>query len=372
MPLPGVTIDIVEALARPGAPTNTGTWFLVFTAGSGTDVPTLITDPTKITATYGSTSPVGVIRDYVSSAMREGASRVIAVRAPSADAAGYTSALAALDPSYGPGQVSIPGDSTPAAHDALIAHAGAHLERVALLDADPAATAAELVATAVGYREEVGAKRATIVAGTATVAAPVNTTRVIPGSVFLAALIARGDARVGHTNHTPAGAHDGGAGQVLSLPAGSATLSASYTYEERGELFEAGVTTFSTPQGTLTVEGFPSLDVDGVYRQLNVGRLLMQVYVDLNLTLAEFVNTPTDGGGRKYARVESALVGYLLPLEDADALYGANGSSFSVSVAEQNTAADVTAAIIRAAVELTPTFTAERIALTINVHTPGA
>lgn len=372
MPLPGVTIDIVEALARPGAPTQTGTWFLLFSGGSGTNMPTLITDPNKVTAAYGVTAPVGVIRDYVSAAMREGASRVYTVRAGTADAAGWTAALEALDPSYGPGQVTIPGVSTTAAHDALIAHAGEHLERIVLLDADPAMSAPDLVTLAGTYSAELGAKRATITTGTATVTGPVNTTRVIPGSVYLAALIARGDARVGHANHAPAGRHDGGAGQVLSVPAGAALLSTVYTRPERDSLFDAGVSTFDTPQGTLTVEGFPSLDTDGVYRQLNVSRLLAQVYVDLNVTLGEFINTPTDGGGRKYARIESALVGYLLPLEDSDALYGANGSSFSVSVAEENTAADVSAAIIRAAVELYPTFATERIALTINVHTPGA
>jgi phage tail sheath protein FI len=355
MPRPQVTVNVTTALPRRGAPSTTGTAFFATSTGTGPTTPVRLTSLAAAESAFG----VGPFATWVGDTLAEGTPEVVAVRATGATAT-LTAAEwgAALDlftvAEFGMGQVAIPGVNLAAAHEALNAHALA-TRRTVFGDGADNATAAAL-ATVAGR----------LTARTATVCAPWvpydATNRLVPGSVLAAGLAARGDARVGHTNHAPAGTHSGGAGV---LRRGNRVLT-TFTDAEWDTLADAGVNLFVNTEQGATLYGWNSVSADPQFEQLNHGRMVMKISDEVGGVVRGFMFrqiTPA-----LYDEVEGALRGYLRPLYDAGALFGETpDEAFDVEVREVNTDADAAAGLLNAAVAVR--FSSHTDTITINVVT---
>lgn len=362
MPRPQIIVNVTAALPRRGAPTATGTAFFAFAGATGP------TDPVRCLSAAdaeAAAAPANIV-SWVGDTLAEGAPEVIIVRADAVDAQAvtepeWTTALGKFNDAYGVGQVAIPGVSDAAAHAALLAHAES-TGRTVLLDGAVDATATELATAATGVAAAAGATRAGLIAPWVTVPAPAGTTRDVPGSVMAAGLVARGDARVGHTNHAPAGSHHGGAGEIRR----GRGVTATFTNAELDTLHDAGVSVIRDIRGVPTLYGWRSLSDDERFRQLNAGRMAMQLEVGLHALNEQFLFRQIDGRGQLFAEVEGAQRGYLLPLWAADALYGESADdAFDVEVAAVNTPETIAAGELHTAVEVALTPHTERVVIDV-------
>lgn len=365
MPLPQIVVKVTAALPRRGAPTATGTAFMATAAGTGPTNPIRLRSRAEAEAAFGAIP----FSAWVGDVLAEGAPEVIAIRATGALAAlteaEWTAALDEFADTYGPGQVLIPGVSDAAAHAALAAHA-ATSGRTALLDGDETPTVAELAALADARSAADAAPRMGVIAPWVPYPTEAGGPRLVPGSVAAAGLAARGDARVGHANHAPAGEHSGGAGVLRGALRDEPMV--TFTAADLDTLYDANVNVIVPGLNGPTLMGWRSLSDDARFRQLNTGRLMMQLGVGVDALMRQFLFRQIDGAGLLYAEVDGSLRGYLLDLYSRQALYGATADdAFDVAVAEVNTAATAAAGELRAAVEVKATQHTERIVIDVVV-----
>lgn len=353
MSRPQIIVTVTGALARRGAPTDTGVAFMAYAGATGPAAPTRV----KSAAEALTAAVPDSIAAWIGDALNQGAPEVIVVKAAAADGATATEEqwAAALDlfhDGFGPGQVLIPGVATADAHAALLAHA-ATSGRCVLLDVESDATAAETAASATGLTAAAGAERAGLIAPWVTVPGPAGVPRQVPGSVIAAGLAAREDVVAGHANSAPAGDKGYSAGAVRSGIAPTVAFSSS----EHDTLHDAGVSVIRDVRGTPTLWGWVSLSDDPTFRQLNVGRMTMQLGTGIQAGGEKFLFKNIDGQGHLYAELEGFLRGYLTPLWTAGALYGSDADdAFDVDVQGVNTDATAAAGELRSsvAVKLTP------------------
>ena len=362
MSRPQIIVTVTGALARRGAPTDTGVAFIAYAGAAGPAAPLRVKSAADATAASVPAATAALIGD----ALNQGAPEVVVVKAVAADAATATEAqwTAALDlfhDGYGPGQVLIPGVATAAAHAALLAHADT-TGRCVLLDVESDATAAEIVTVATGLTAAAGAERAGLIAPWVTVPGPAGVPRQVPGSVIAAGLAAREDAVAGHANSAPAGDKGYGAGQVRS---GIAPMVA-FTNTEHDTLHDAGVSVIRDVRGTPTLWGWVSLSDDPTFRQLNVGRMTMQLGTGIRAGGEKFLFKGIDGQGHLYAELEGFLRGYLTPLWLAGALYGADADdAFDVDVQSVNTNTTAAAGELHSAVAVKLTPHTEKVIINV-------
>jgi hypothetical protein len=366
MSRPQIIVNVTAALPRRGAPTATGTAFMAFAGAAGPTDPVVCrsaADATKATAT-------GDIVNWVGDALTEGAPEVVIVRANAADPAAvteaeWTAALGKFTDGFGPGQVLIPGVSDPTAYAALVTHAAA-TGRTVLLDGAVDAAAADLVTAATGLAAGTGVERAGLIAPWVTVPGPVGTTRDVPGSVIAAGLVGRNDAIVGHANNAPAG--DQGRNAGVSRQGRDVTV--HYTNDELDDLNDAGVSVIRQQYGQPTLYGWVSVSDDERFHQLNAGRMSMQLGTGIYAACEQFLFRQIDGQGRLFAELEGTLRGYLLPLWNADALYGDTADdAFDVEVAGVNTPETITAGELHAAVAVALTPHTEKVVIDVVTST---
>lgn len=365
MPRPQINVNVTAAIARRGAPTATGTAFMLFAAATGPTTPTrCLSEQDALDAGV----PTGVAA-WVGDCLSEGAPEVVVLKAAAVDNAAvteaeWTTALGKLTDTYGPGQVLIPGVATAGAYAALLDHSSA-TGRTVLLDTASAAVAATVVTAATGLAAGEGAERAGFITPWVTVPAAGGTTRDVPGSVIAAALAARGDARVGHTNHAPAGDQGVGAGVVNK----GVNITTVFTTDELDDLADAGVSVIEQKYDRPTLYGWWSISSDTRFHQLNIGRLCMQLGSGIFGTVEKFLFRQIDGRGHLYAEVEGSLRGYLQRLWSADALFGETpDDAFDVSVINENTPEMANAGELKAAVEVTPTKFTQAITIDVVVN----
>ena len=362
MTRPQIVVNVSAALQRRGAITDTGVAFMVYAGATGSTTPVECQTAAEIAAT----SAPAVVQTYISTALAQGAPKVVAVRAAATDPAAvteaeWTTALAKLSDGYGAGQVCIPGVHATAAHTALLAHA-ASTGRCVLLDSDPTDPAADIVTAATALAAAPGAHMATIIGGSLSFSSGAGTVTV-PGSVVAAGLAARGDAVTGHANNAPAGDQGRGAGFVT----GALSVVGEPTDADHDLLHAAGVSCFRTIAGQPQLYGWVSLTPDdAAYRQLNRGRMAMQLTRGIAIGAAKFLFRPIDGRGLLYAELEGMLRGYLAPLHAAGALYGTDADdAYDVDVAGVNTPATAQAGQLAAAVSVRLSAHTEKVTISV-------
>ncbi len=367
MSRPQIIVNVDTALTRRGDATDTGTAFMAFAGATGPADPVVVTSESEAVAA----AVPAPIAAFIGDALAEGVPKVVVARTEAADPGTVTEAewdlgLSKFGSGYGAGQLLIPGVSTPAAHAALISAATAQ-GRVALLDAAADATATELVAVAAGLDAAEGSERAALFAPWVSVKLTGGGTRDVPPSVFAAALAARGDSIVGHTNHAPAGTQGRGAGVIRK----GVDVTEKFTDAELDSLHDAGVSVIKIVDAKPTLYGWVSLSQETALRQFNVGRTVMLLGLGVRLLAEQFLFRQIDGRGHLYAELDGALRGYLMPLWSADALYGATADdAFDVEVASVNNADTAAAGELHAAVEVALTQHTEKITVNVVTTTP--
>lgn len=363
MTRPQIIVTVEAALQRRGAPTDTGVAFMVYAGATGATNPTEVFSQAEATAS-GAPDTVAA---FVGDALKQGAPKVILLRAAAVDTAAvleaeWTTALDKLTGAFGPGQVLIPGVATDAAYDALLAHAAANPARCVLLDTEKDATKDEIVTIATGLADAEGAERACLLAGWSKLRGPAGVPREVPASVITAGLIGRNDAFVGHANNAPAGDQGRGAGFVD----GALGLVTEYTDAEHDAMHDAGVSVFRTMLGQPQLYGWVSITSDPRFRQFNWGRISMQLFTGIAAGAQQFLFKQIDGEGRLFSELEGMLRGYLTPLWRAAALFGATANdAFAVDVHGPNTPTTIQAGELHAAVEVSLSPHTEKVVIDV-------
>jgi hypothetical protein len=281
-------------------------------------------------------------------------------RASILDAA-WTAALDMFSADLGPGQVSMPGRTTAAAHAAILAHA-AKTNRIGLLDAPDTPTVATLVAAATAARGTTNGRYGALLAPWGIAPGVIaSTTRTIPPSAVMAALIATAD-RVGTPNQ-PAAGRNGQSSYLVGL-------TQTYSDADRGTLNDGGVDVMRTVYGGVRAYGYRTLadpTTEAAWLELSNARLFMAIRAEGAAIAESFVFAEIDGRGRTFSQLAGALVGMLVPYFEAGSLYGTTpAEAFAVDVGAQvNTPATIAARELRAVISLRVSHFAEVVALQI-------
>lgn len=375
MPRPQIIVTVADAppAITPGRLTSTA--FLGYAAATGPDKAVRV-QSAKEAAAAGATIAA---QQYVADLIAEGASSVVLTRIPlaanslaTADADDFLDALnTASTTEFGVGQVLLPGLTSTAAHSALLDH-GYATGRTVLLDLGDSPSVADVTAAITPLRTRQGATRAGAIVGS--VLAPVTggATRTIPGSILAAGATSRMDARVGHANRMVAGLTeftDSGLSYV-----GTAGATASYSDDELNDLADLGVSPIISRPAGATLYDWLSISDDPDWRQLNYGRMAMQIGATAGSFLEQFLFRPIDGKGQLFAECEAGLEGAVfLPLYNVGALYGSTpAEAFTVQVSAITTAAEIAAGTLHAAVATQFTPGARRVEFDVTVRAAGA
>jgi len=358
---PQVRVLISGDLPVGSLPTETGTLFFVHAGTTGPTTPTRVTSAAQA-ETAGISAALAA---WIGDAIAQGVASVVIVRATTPNEESdpdWAGALDQLTPSWGPGQVTIPGEATTTAHSAILAHVAANPQRIGLLDGPENATATDLTQLAAALAAEAGAERSGLVAPWATVPG-VGAERAVPGSLIVAGLAARGDAAVGHSNQAPIFDQNRAAGTVRNALGVSATFSDS----ESDDLYDAGVNVIREVGGVVTLTGFRSLGGDDVWRQLNIGRLTMEISAQVGSLMYQFLGAPIDGQGILLSQVGGVVTGYLLELYNAGAVFGETPEEAFTVVCDftNNTPETIAAGEVHADVAVTASTAAEQIVINV-------
>lgn len=227
----------------------------------------------------------------------------------------------------GPGQVSIPGASTAAAHEGLLTHARDRNRR-ALLDVPDTADEATIEAASKAVRDlgdlaRFGGffTRGTLPGLTA------GTTRSVPGSAFAAGAMARVDA-AGNPN-VPAAGENGILASAVGVPY-------SFDDAQREALNDAGVNVIRVVFGQVRIYGFRTVaakDAAPNHWQLANVRLDMAIAARGAAIAERFVFRPIDGKGHTTSEFAGELSAMLAEFYRLGALYGDTADdAFSVDV----------------------------------------
>jgi len=271
----------------------------------------------------------------------------------------YLLALNAINDSYGPGQVSVPGITSDTTHKNLLNHAQIN-NRVAIMDGADTAVVATLT-TAVSVVQTGGASAATdssygalfspwvvvpgIASTTPSSTAPVFN-RIVPPSCIVAGNIAATDVK--NDCNVPA------AGLINGSSAYAIGLSQTFTAADRGTLNAGQVNLLRNINGQIAIYGFRSTATDQNWVYLNNVRFRMQIVRDFDVIAENYVFAEIDGRGQIFSTLGGALAGQCQNYWLRKSIYGANAEdAFSINVGPQvNTAITIAAGQINAQVNL--------------------
>jgi hypothetical protein len=259
----------------------------------------------------------------------------------------------------GPGQVSIPGNTTTGNRQALLTHARTY-NREALLDGTDTSSRSTLVTEAQGLQgNEYGALFASWILIPGLVS---STYRTVPPSALAAGLMARSDAT--QSPNVPAAGDNGLARYVLGLS------QVAWGDSDRELLNDNGVNAFRQIAGDVVLYGYRTLTKPGVdisWRSLANQRLRLKITREAELVAESFLFDQIDGQGRKIAEFAGALTGVLTGYYNAGSLYGETpDDAFSVDVGESvNTPSTLAAGELRAVLTMRMSPFAERVVIEI-------
>jgi hypothetical protein len=268
-------------------------------------------------------------------------------------------ALAYFTRDLGPGQASIPGNTTTANLQALVAHARAY-NRQAILDGTDTSSRSTLVTQAETLQgDEYGAIFAPWIYIPGVVG---GTTRTVPPSSLVAGLMARSDST--QSPNVPAAGDNGVARYVLGLS------QVGWSDTDRGLLNDDAVNIFRNLAGQVTLYGYRTLanpNGDVSWRSLANQRLRLKITAEAEKVAEAFLFDQIDGRGRKIAEFAGALTGVLNGYYTAGSLYGETpDEAFSVDVGESvNTPTTLAAGELRAVLTLRMSPFAEVIRIEI-------
>lgn len=235
-------------------------------------------------------------------------------------------ALGLFPHDLGPGQVSIPGNTTAGNRTALIAHARAN-NRLAVLDATDSGSRSALVTEALALTgDEYGSLFAPWVVIPGVVP---GRRRTIPPSPFVAALMARNDA-IGNAN-IPAAGRNGFAQYSLDVS------QAAWSDADRELLNNVGVNVIRSTTDGVQLYGYRTLgnSATSQWLMLSNQRLRNKITADCEAVAQQFVFQEIDGRGHTIAEFHGALTGILNGHYADGALYGATpAEAFSVDTGE--------------------------------------
>lgn len=230
----------------------------------------------------------------------------------------YAAALKKFGPELGPGQLSVPGISTPTTIEETFKIANEQGRR-AVSDLANKITKAELVTAAATIRALGSVARAGALYGDWQQAPAIPGTlapRAVPLSAYVAAKAAVNDA-LGNPNLPIAGKQ-----AILSSSLGKES---SFTEAEMEELFLAGVNICKNVNGQVRIYGCRTPvnpQTDPLYIQFNNCRVDMAILWKGLAIEEQFMFSQIDGEGVDAANYGNALSGMLLPLYNVGALFG--------------------------------------------------
>ena len=231
-------------------------------------------------------------------------------------------ALNKIPSSDGPGQVSIPGAITSAAHLGVAAHAVAN-NRFAILDAPDTAVEATLISAAQADQtamSEIESSRSFFVEGWHLIPGlTTGTTRTVPPSSIVAALMAARDEATGNPNEPAAG--------INGQPSFSLGLArAGWSDAARGRLNDAAVNVFREIAGRQRLYGYRTMvdanGDEGAWLGAGNARLRMAIQSEADKRAEPFVFSQITPS--KIAEFNGVLTGMLLGYYNVGALYGAS------------------------------------------------
>lgn len=220
----------------------------------------------------------------------------------------------------GPGQVSIPGATTAEAHAGLEAHAEAN-NRFAIKDAPNSSDEATLIAAADASRALTTPEQQShgfLVEGWHLIPGLVpGTTRTVPPSAVVSALMARQDAATGNPNEPAAG--------VAGIPSFSLGVTRpNWSDDARGRLNDAGVNVFHEKSGTQRLYGYRTgveeYGSAGAWLSASNARLRMAIQAQADELAEPFVFAQITKA--KIAEYNGVLTGMLLGWYNLGALFG--------------------------------------------------
>jgi hypothetical protein len=249
----------------------------------------------------------------------------------------FTAGLTAFTDQYGSGQVSAPGHTTEAGYAALSAHATT-FNRVPLFDDADTPTTATIVTQATTFQAAVsdpsyGALLApwVVIPGipstTGGTASPI-TTRTVPPSALVAALMARNDV-TNDANIPAAGVAHGQSRYAINV-------TQTYVSADRATLNNAGVNVIRVLNGVVTLYGYRSLALDPQWLFLNNVRFRMQLKQGLQDIARGFVFDQIDAQGHVFSTLNGDLAGYLQNFWLLGSLFGLTAqAAFTVNTGPQ-------------------------------------
>ncbi|WP_221585555.1 phage tail sheath subtilisin-like domain-containing protein [Microbacterium sp. G2-8] len=360
---PQVSVNISGALPVASLPTATGTLFFVYAGPAGPLTPTRVT---SVAQAEDADVPTATAQ-WIGDALTQGAPEVIVIRAEAIDAGAVTEAewkvaLDLLTPSYGPGQVAIPGVADAAATTTLLAHVDANPQRVAFLDVGEGDDASTIATAAAAMAATAGAERAAVFGPWVSLPGS-GAARTVPASVIAAGLAARGDATAGNSNNAPIFDQGRGAGSV----SGALGVVTAFGDSDVDDLYDAGVNVFRDVLGVVTLTGWKSVGTEPVWRQLNIGRLTMEVSARVSALMYQYLGAPIDGQGILLSQVGGDISGYLLGLYNEGALFGDTADDAFTVIADftNNTPETIANGEVHADIAITASTAAEQIVINV-------
>lgn len=277
----------------------------------------------------------------------------------------WQTAINAITPAYGPGQVAMPGRTTDPAHLAILAHCASQQpqnNRFGLLDVADSATTSALTTSAATARATLNGQYGMMVAPFLTIPGLVaNSVRTIPPSPVVAALMAASDAI--QSPAVPAAGNNGQTSFVVGTDF-------DYTDAQRDTLNTGGVMLIRPMLGGFRLYGYRTL-ADPISQaswiQANWSRLAMAVIAQAGNILEGDIFALMDGKQIEFVKLAGKLIGMLQPYYLDGSLYGTNPSdAFQVDTSlSVNTPAEQALGNLHAQIALRMTPFAELVVLDI-------
>ncbi len=276
------------------------------------------------------------------------------------DQASVGAALDAFGYQLGPGQALAPGLSTPAVHQALVAHAETH-HRVALLDAPNTGSRTELEAAVEAIQPTKASRYAGLFAPWLSYPGSVApATTIVPYSAVQAGLIARVDA-AGNPAVSAAGDR--------SVHVGTLALLYEWSDADHEAMNGQGINLGKLVYGSIETYGYRTAAAGPETNWMFLGesRVVMAIAHEADVAAQPYVFEPIDGRGHLYSKLAKDLIAICQRYYDMDALYGATPQdAYRVMVAEANTVDDAAAGNVIAVIRLKTSKVAEWIDIPIT------